>query len=51
MKAQKWILAKQFSGVPTDENIKLVEFDLPDELKENGFENLKFLLSQDQHDL
>lgn len=35
MKGKKWILAKQFSGVPTEENIKLVEYELPDELKEN----------------
>jgi prostaglandin reductase 1 len=33
MKAQKWILAKKFNGDPTSENIKLVEFDLPDELQ------------------
>lgn len=33
MKAQKWILAKKFNGDPTEENIKLVEFDLPDELQ------------------
>lgn len=35
MKAQNWILAKQFEGKGTDENIKLVEEELP-ELKENG---------------
>jgi len=34
MKAQKWILAKQFEGKCTDENIQLVEEELP-ELKEN----------------
>ena len=33
MKAKKWILAKQFVGEANDENIKLVEFDLPDELE------------------
>jgi len=38
MKAQKWILDKGFSGYPTDENIKLVEFELP-ELKEGGTYN------------
>jgi len=26
---------KPFSGIPTEENIKLEEFDLPVELKEN----------------
>ena len=36
MKAKKWVLAKQFLGLPTGENLKLVEFDLPDELKEEG---------------
>jgi hypothetical protein len=36
MKAQKWILAKKFNGDPTEENIKLVEFDLPDELQPGG---------------
>jgi prostaglandin reductase 1 len=35
MKAKKWILAKQFKGVPTEENLQLVEEDLPDELKPN----------------
>lgn len=33
MKAKKWVLAKSFSGIPTDENLKLVEFELPDELQ------------------
>lgn len=36
MKGKKWILAKQFSGVPTDENLKLVEYDLPDEMQPGG---------------
>ena len=36
MKAKKWILEKAFSGLPTGENLKLIEYDLPDELKENG---------------
>jgi hypothetical protein len=36
MKAQKWILAKPFSGVPAKDNFELVEFEIPDELKENG---------------
>jgi hypothetical protein len=35
MKAQKWVLAKGFTGYPTDENVKLVEFELP-ELREGG---------------
>lgn len=35
MKAKRWVLAKQFNGYPTAENIILEEFDLPDELKEN----------------
>jgi hypothetical protein len=36
IKGKKWILAKQFSGLPTDENLKLVEYELPDELQEDG---------------
>ena len=36
MKAQKWILVKQFSGFPSEENLKLVDIELPDELKPNG---------------
>lgn len=40
MKGQKWILAKQFSGFPTDENLKLVEYDLPDELQPGGLNNI-----------
>lgn len=36
MKAKKWILQKQFSETPTQENLKLVEFDLPDELQPGG---------------
>lgn len=35
MKAKRWVLAKQFNGVPTSENVVLEEFELPDELKEN----------------
>ena len=36
MIGKKWILAKPFSGQPSQENFKLVEYELPDELKENG---------------
>ena len=35
MKAKKWILAKHFDGWPNDENLKLVEEELP-ELQTNG---------------
>ena len=35
MKGKRWILAAEFSGNPTHENLKLEEFELPDELKEN----------------
>lgn len=35
MKAQKWVLVKKFSGIPNEENIKLEEFDLKEELNEN----------------
>lgn len=36
MKGKKWILAKSFSGEPTEEHIKLVEYDLPDQLEPGG---------------
>jgi len=36
MKGKKWVLVKEFNGQPTAENLSLVEYDLPDELKPNG---------------
>ena len=36
VKGKKWVLAKQFSGLPTDENLKLVEYEVSDDLQENG---------------
>lgn len=36
MKAKKWILAKKFTGVPNEENLKLVEEEIADELKPGG---------------
>ena len=36
VKGKKWILAKQFSGLPTAENFQLVEYDLPDVLQPGG---------------
>ena len=36
MKAKKWVLVKHFEGEPKEEDLQLVEEDLPDELKENG---------------
>ena len=36
MKARKWVLVKHFDGEPKDENLELVEEELPD-LKENGY--------------
>ena len=35
MNSKKWILNKYFDGWPTDDNLKLVEAELP-ELKTNG---------------
>ncbi|RNA22612.1 prostaglandin reductase 1 [Brachionus plicatilis] len=35
MKAKKWILSKNFCGQPTEENLSLVEFEIPEQLKEN----------------
>ena len=43
MKAKKWVLVKQFSGIPTEENLKLIEFDLPDELQENGINARRYI--------
>ena len=37
VKTQKYVIDKPFSGVPTDENIKLVEEELPP-LKDGGKE-------------
>ena len=37
MKGHKWIYAKPFDGLPTEENLQLVEFDVPDQLGENGW--------------
>lgn len=36
MKAKKWIIAQPLSNPLKEENIKLVEFDLPDELQPEG---------------
>lgn len=36
MKAQKWVQVKPFSGEPSEDNLKLVEFDLADELQQDG---------------
>jgi NADPH-dependent curcumin reductase CurA len=35
MIGKRWVLVKPFSGIPTEENLKLEEFNLPDELNEN----------------
>jgi len=37
MKAKKWVLVKHFDGEPKESDLELVDEDLPDELKENGF--------------
>lgn len=42
MKAKKWVLEREFNGEPTDEDIQLVEEELPDELQENGKFSLQF---------
>ena len=39
MKAKKWVLVKRFDGEPKDEDLELVEEELPD-LKENGLFSL-----------
>jgi hypothetical protein len=36
MKAKKWVLVQHFKGEPTDDDLQLLEEDLPDDLKENG---------------
>lgn len=37
MKAKKWVLVQHFNGEPKDEDLQLVEEDLPDELNDKGF--------------
>ena len=49
MKAKRWVLAKQFNGVPTSENVVLEEFELPDELKENEVLSQAVYLSVDPY--
>lgn len=34
MKARKWVLVQHFDGEPKDEDLQLVEEELPDELQE-----------------
>ena len=36
MKAQKWIVEREFLGEPTSENLKLVDFEIPDDLCDGG---------------
>jgi hypothetical protein len=36
MKAQKWVLVKHFEGVPKEEDLVLTDFEIDDELQENG---------------
>ena len=36
MKAQKWIVEKEFLGEPSSENLSLVDFEIPDELADGG---------------
>ena len=36
VKGKKWILSKSFSGNPTDENLQLLEYELPNELQKDG---------------
>jgi hypothetical protein len=35
-KGKRWIVDKDFEGYPKDENLRLEEFDLPEELNQNG---------------
>lgn len=41
MKGKKWVLVKHFDGAPKDSDFELVEFDLPEELQENGMNSLQ----------
>jgi hypothetical protein len=36
MKGQKWVYAKPFEGEPKEDDLQLVEFDLPEQLDQNG---------------
>lgn len=49
MKGQKWILEKNFVGEPKDEDLQLVEEDLPDELQENQVLTEALFLSVDPY--
>ena len=40
IKGKKWIVAKPFFGPLTDENLKLVEYDVPEELQPGGMTHL-----------
>lgn len=36
MKAQKWVLVQHFNGEPKDEDLQLTDFEISDNLNENG---------------
>ena len=36
LKGKKWVLAKESSGILAEENFKLVEYEVSEDLKENG---------------
>jgi hypothetical protein len=36
MRAKKWFIQTKITGKPTDENLKLIEYELPVDLNENG---------------
>ena len=44
MKAKKWILAQPLSNPLKEEDLKLVEFDLPDELQPGGITSYYLVL-------
>jgi hypothetical protein len=36
MKGQKWVMVKGFQGLPTKENLKLVDYEVPEDLQDGG---------------
>lgn len=43
IKGKKWVVAKPFFGPLTDENLKLVEYDVPEELQPGGMTHLSII--------
>lgn len=40
IKGKKWVIAKPFFGPMTNDNLKLVEYDVPEELQPGGMKHI-----------